>query len=222
MIRRFNIALLCLSGMLAASTVAADELLPKDDNNVYGMFDNGFKYIIRKHAKPPGRVAMYLHIKTGSLNESDKQNGIAHFLEHMAFNGSKHFKPGELVPYLNSLGMQFGTDTNAHTNQHETVYKLFLPDTKEETLEKCMTVLADDAAGLVMTDAEIESERKVILEELRSGKGPADRLNKAMLDKVFPGSKMALHDVIGIEEQIKTFPKKSSRTIGTPGTSRTT
>lgn len=208
MIRRIPMVLICVAGALSASPLLADELLPKDDNNVYGMFDNGFKYIIRKHALPPGRVAMYLHIKTGALNESDKQNGIAHFLEHMAFNGSKHFKPGELVPYLNSLGMQFGADTNAHTNQHETVYKLFLPDTKDETIEKCMTVLADDAAGLVMTDKEIENERKVILEELRSGKGPADRLNKAMLDKVFPGSKMALHDVIGIEEQIKTFPKK--------------
>jgi len=208
MTRRIALGLFCLVGAMAATGARADEPLPKDDNNVYGMFDNGFKYIIRKHANPPGRVAMYLHIKTGSLNESDKQNGIAHFLEHMAFNGSKHFKPGELVPYLNSLGMQFGADTNAHTNQHETVYKLFLPDTKDETIDKCLTVLEDDAAGLVMTDTEIESERKVILEELRSGKSPAERLNKEMLNKVFPGSKMALHDVIGLEEQIKTFPKK--------------
>lgn len=208
MIRRISMVLVCLAGALSAAPLFADELLPKDDNNVYGMFDNGFKYIIRQHAKPPGRVAMYLHIKTGSLNETDKQNGIAHFLEHMAFNGSKHFKPGELVPYLNSLGMQFGADTNAHTNQHETVYKLFLPDTKDETIEKCMTVLADDAAGLEMTDKEIDNERKVILEELRTGKSAAERLNKEMLNKVFPGSKMAIHDVIGIEEQIKTFPKK--------------
>jgi len=206
--RRISIGIVCLAGAFAAMPVHADEMLPKDDNNVYGMFDNGFKYIIRKHANPPGRVALYLHVKTGALNETDKQNGIAHFLEHMAFNGSKHFKPGELVPYLNSLGMQFGADTNAHTNQHETVYKLFLPDNKKETIDKCMTVLEDDAAGLVMTDTEIDNERKVILEEFRSGQGARERLNKAMLNKVFPGSKMALHDVIGLEEQIKTFPKK--------------
>lgn len=208
MTRRILMGLVCLFGVLIAVPLFADELLPRDDNNVYGMFDNGFKYIMRKHAKPPGRVAMYLHVKTGSLNESDKQNGIAHFLEHMAFNGSKHFKPGELVPYLNSLGMQFGADTNAHTNQHETVYKLFLPDTREETIEKCMTVLADDAYGLEMTDKEIENERKIILEEFRSGQSAQFRLNKEMLNKLFPGSKMALHDVIGLEEQIKTFPKK--------------
>src|SRR5256885_883576 len=129
---------LCL--LLAARGTRADEALPQDDHNVYGQLDNGVKYIIRPNANPPGRVACYLHVKTGALNETDQQNGLAHFIEHMAFNGSAHFKPGTLVPLLSKLGMTFGADTNAHTNLRETVYKLTMPDTKPETIDTALTI----------------------------------------------------------------------------------
>src|ERR1700709_1604878 len=123
----------CVTALLLSAALPRpaqpDEALPKDPNNEYGQFDNGMKYIIRHNANPPGRVAMYLHVRTGALNESDAQNGLAHFLEHMAFNGSVHFPPGKLLPLLGSLGMTFGADTNAHTNLSETVYKLNLPAT---------------------------------------------------------------------------------------------
>ncbi|HVP13255.1 MAG TPA: insulinase family protein, partial [Phycisphaerae bacterium] len=190
-----------------ALPAVADTVLPKDPGNVYGKFDNGLSYIIRRHNNPPGRVALYLHIKSGSLNESETQNGLAHFIEHMAFNGSKHFPPGELIPYLNKMGMEFGHDTNAHTSYDETVYKLFMPNVKDETVDKAMTVLADFAYGLALLPEEIEKERGVILEEARSQKSAAERIRKAMMKAVFEGSRVAVHDVIGDEKQIAKWQK---------------
>ena len=192
---------------VTAVPVLADTPLPKDPGNVYGQFDNGFSYIVRKHSNPPKRVALYLHIKSGCLNESETQNGIAHFIEHMAFNGSKHFAPGELIPFLNKLGMEFGHHTNAHTTYHETVFKLFMPDAEEATIEKGMTVLADFGYGLLLTPEEIEKERGVILEEARSDKSASERIQKAMMKSVFEGSRIAVHDVIGDEKQIAKFQK---------------
>lgn len=209
----FATAALILTATLAVPALAdvgkgEQPLLPRDDKNTYGRFDNGLSYILRPHAKPPGRVWMYLHIQSGALNESDAQNGLAHFLEHMAFNGSTHFKPGELVPLLNKMGMQFGADTNAHTNHEETVYKLFLPDTKPETLDTGLTILADFANGALLKMEEIDNERKVILEESRARKSAMERLQKESVRKVFAGTHIAKHDVIGDEDQIKTFPRE--------------
>ncbi len=204
---RLSAAAVCL--LITARSVAAGETpLPRDDKNVYGQFDNGFHYIIRPHDNPPKRVALYLHVKTGALNEADDQNGLAHFLEHMAFNGSTHFPPGELVPYLNRLGMRFGADTNAHTNYQETVYKLFMPDTKAETVERALTIFGDYADGLLLSNKEIDEERHVILEEARARKSAAERLQKEMMRKVFEGTRIALHDVIGDEDQIRKFPRE--------------
>jgi zinc protease len=185
----------------------ADEALPPHEAEVTGRFDNGLSYVIRRNANPPGRVTLNLHIKTGALNETGVQNGLAHFLEHMAFNGSRHFKPGELVPLLERLGMRFGADTNAHTNLWETVYKLNLPDNKPETIDLAMKIFSDYADALLLSDEEIESERKVILEEARSGKSAAERVQKQFMRTVFVGTRLAVHDVIGDEELIKTFPQ---------------
>ena len=155
---------------------AEDPVLPKDPNNTYGQFENGLKYIIRHNTNPPGKVAMDLHVATGALNETDAQNGLAHFTEHMGFNGSTHFKPGRLVPLMSHLGMTFGADSNAHTNERETVYKLTLPDTQAKTLDTGLTILSDYAYGMDLSKLEIESERRVILEESRSRKSSAQRL----------------------------------------------
>src|ERR1019366_8982075 len=107
---RLNVILLSLLVVLMTvpaqgDGTSADQPLPRDPNNVYGQFDNGVKYIIRKNANPPGKVALYLHVRTGALNETDAQNGLAHFLEHMAFKGSAHFGPMKLIPLLSHLGM---------------------------------------------------------------------------------------------------------------------
>jgi zinc protease len=190
-----------------ARTASDDPALPRDEKNVYGQFDNGLKYIVRRNVNPPGKVSLHLHVRSGAMNESERQVGLAHFLEHMAFNGSRHFKAGELIPLLNKLGMIFGADSNAHTTFHETVYKLTMPDTKPETIDLALTIFSDYAFGLDLSEQEIDEERGVILEESRSRKSAAERIQKQFLKQVFAGSRIAVHDVIGDEEQIKTFPR---------------
>jgi zinc protease len=199
------IALALSSAVWAAD--ASDDKLPRDPNNVYGQFDNGLKYIVRKNANPPGKVALYLHVKTGALNETDQQNGLAHFLEHMAFNGSTHYEPGKLIPLLNHLGMTFGADTNAHTNLWETVYKLTMPDTKDKTIDTALTIFSDYASGLGLAKVQIDSERRIILEESRSRKSVEQRLRKKLIKELFADTRLATHDVTGDDEQIKTFPQ---------------
>jgi len=193
--------------LVAWCAVLGDEPLPRDPNNVYGEFENGLSYIVRKHDNPPGRVAFYLHVKTGALNEKETQNGIAHFNEHMAFNGSKHFAPGKLFPFLNKLGMETGQHTNAHTGYDETVYVLTMPDNKGETIEQALTILSDYADGLLFLPEEIDKERNVILEEARARKSPSERIRKELMKKVFAGTRLAVHDVIGDEAQIAEWSK---------------
>jgi len=199
----------CLAAAGPTTAPSADQPLPRDPNNLYGQFDNGVKYIIRKNTNPPGKVALDLHVRTGALNETDQQNGLAHFMEHMAFNGSEHFKPGELIPLMNKMGMVFGADSNAHTTFHETVFKLTMPDTKPQTIELALTIFADFAGGLKLSTEEIDSERGVILEESRSRKSAGERIQKELMKKVLIGSKFEKHDIIGDEEQIKTFPRET-------------
>jgi zinc protease len=188
-----------------AATLAAP--LPQDDRNVYGKLDNGVRYIIRQHSNPPGRVVVYLHVATGSLNETDAQDGLAHYLEHMAFNGTTNFGPEKLVPYLNSLGMTFGQHTNAHTTYHETVYKLTMPDNKPETVDNALRVMSDYASGMLLLDDEIEEERGVILEERRSGQNLGRRMREATMKQVFDGTLLAKRTVIGEEASIKTVQR---------------
>ncbi len=181
--------------------------LPRDDKNIYGSFENGLRYIIRKHDKPAERIAVYLHICSGALNENEKQNGIAHFIEHMAFNGSTHFPPGKLVPALNEMGMKFGAHSNAHTSLHETVFKLFMPDNSDAKRDLALTVLGDVAHGLLMLPEEIENERAVILQEKRAGKGVDQRIREQVTKLLYPECRMVVHDVIGTEEAIQGFPQ---------------
>ena len=169
----------CGALLLGAAAPSADQPLGRDPNNLYGQFDNGMKYIVRKNANPPGKVSLDLHVRTGALNETDQQNGLAHFIEHMAFNGSEHFKPGELIPLMNKMGMVFGADSNAHTAWHETVFKLTMPDTKPQTIDVALTIFSDFAGGLKLPSDEIDSERGVILEESRSRKSAAWRASVA-------------------------------------------
>ncbi|MCS7033247.1 MAG: insulinase family protein, partial [Phycisphaerae bacterium] len=187
-----------------AVCAAADEPLPRDPANIYGQFENGLKYIIRQNPNPPGRAEMYLHVRTGATNETEEQNGLAHFLEHMAFNGSRHFAPGQLVPLLSSMGMRFGADTNAHTSFHETVYKLNLPDVQPETLETGLKILSDYADGLLLLPEEIDRERGIILEELRTRRGPEERIRKQVMKTVFADTRLRTHDVIGDEQSIQS------------------
>jgi len=142
--------------------------LAPDPALFFGKLDNGFRYVLMNNGNPEGRVSMHLNIQAGSMQETDDQQGLAHFLEHMLFNGSEHFKPGELVKYFQSIGMQFGADANAHTGFFETVYDIFLPAGDTENLEKGLLVMQDYAGGALLLPSEIDRERKVILAEKRS------------------------------------------------------
>lgn len=182
--------------------------LPVDPRLTIGELDNGFRYVIQPHRRPPERVAMYLHIDSGALNETTSQNGLAHFLEHMAFNGSKNYPPGEILEEIERLGIIFGPHSNAHTGQFETVYKLFMPNTNEETLDTGFTMFADFAYGLSLLDSEIEKERPIIQNEKTSRDGVRYRTSSMFLDSVFGGTRFAEHDIIGTDEVIRTAPRR--------------
>ncbi len=202
---RIRLALACAiaaCALLAAAPPAADAPLPTDPALVTGQLDNGLKYIVRRHAVPPGRAVIWIHMGTGSLNETDRQRGIAHYLEHMAFNGSEHFPPGSVVPFFQSLGMQFGRDQNAFTNMEQTTYQLSLPDAKPETLAKGMTFFADILSNLSLTQAEIDAERQIIQEERRRGLSARQRTNDFIMARIAPGSLYGQRETIGLESTI--------------------
>src|SRR5262245_16192810 len=113
--------------LMLAPAALADRALPMDPRIEAGKLDNGVTWLFRQHDNPPGKMALMIHVRTGSLNEKDSQRGLAHFLEHMCFNGSEHFPPGALVPYFESIGMEFGADLNASTTFDATRYMLFTP-----------------------------------------------------------------------------------------------
>ncbi len=182
--------------------------LPHDERLLTGKLENGVTWIYRQHDNPPGRMALMIHVRSGSLNETDTQKGLAHFLEHMAFNGTEHFAPGKLVPYFESIGMQFGADLNAYTSFDQTVYMLYTPDTKAEQIDKALMVLSDYAFRESLVEAEINKERGVILEEARSGKGVGRRIRDKLWPELFEGSRFASRIPIGDDDIIAHAPRK--------------
>ncbi len=142
--------------------------LDPDPTIVFGNLPSGFRYIIMENREPVGRVSMHLNVQAGSLQEHAGEEGTAHFLEHMLFNGSTHFKPGELVKYFQRIGMQFGPDANAHTGFQETVYDILLADNSMPSIAEGLTVLSDYAQGALLLETEVDRERPVILAEKRT------------------------------------------------------
>lgn len=149
--------------------------LPADPAVQFGVMENGIRYAILPWEEPPGRLSLRLLVEAGSYHESDRQKGLAHLIEHMAFNGTKNFSAGEMVEYFQRLGMAFGPDTNAHTGFQETVYKLELPEAGGEVLEQGLLLLRDYADGMLLETEEIEKEKGVVLSELRDRDTPGYR-----------------------------------------------
>ncbi|MCZ7645833.1 MAG: insulinase family protein [Planctomycetota bacterium] len=197
-----------LSGAARGAELDPTAPLPVDPSVKMGALPNGMRYWIRKHATPPGKVGFWLHIGSGSLNESDDQRGLAHFLEHMAFNGSKNFAPGTLVKFFESLGMQFGADQNAFTSFDQTTYILTMPNVEPETISKGMTYFADVAYRLDLPPAEIDRERGVVLEEKRMRNGPQQRLQDKEFPVMLPGSLVPERMPIGTEEVLKAAQRE--------------
>ncbi len=188
-----------------------DQAIPPAPQIKLGKLPNGLTYYILKNGKPANKAELRLVVRAGSILEDDDQQGLAHFTEHMAFNGSTHFRKNELISFLQSIGVKFGADLNAYTSFDETVYILPIPTDRKNNLDKGMEVLQDWAGGLSFDDKEIDRERGVVLEESRLGKGAEDRMNKLLWPKIFAGSKYAERLPIGKDEIIANFPHAALR-----------
>lgn len=174
--------------MTAVALPAADnDLLPVDPQVRVGRLDNGLTYYVRENAKPANRAALRLVVNAGSVLEAEDQRGLAHFLEHLAFNGTEHFAKHELVDFLEGIGMRFGPELNAFTSFDETVYLLEIPLDQPEIIEQAFVILSDWASAITLDPEEIEKERGVVIEEWRLGRGAQQRI----LDQQIP---VLLHD----------------------------
>jgi zinc protease len=179
--------------------------LPQDPRVIKGTFPNGLTYYIRSNKKPENKVELRLVVKAGSILETPQQLGLAHFMEHMNFNGLQHFEKNELVSYLQSIGVEFGADLNAYTSFDETVYILPIPTSKPGNLEKGFQIIEDWAHNALLTDKDINEERGVVLEESRLGKGAEDRMLKKYFPKYASGTLYADRLPIGKDEVLKSF-----------------
>jgi zinc protease len=188
--------------------LALDRTLPIDPAVRTGRLPNGIRYFIRENQRPAGRVAMRLAVDAAAIQEEPDQRGLAHFLEHMAFNGTEHFKPGELVSFLESIGARFGPHVNASTSFDETIYMLEIPTDREGYVDRGMLVLRDFAAGISLLPAEVEKERGVVLEEWRGRLGAGSRLTDKQLPVIFQGSRYAERLPIGLPEVLQKAPRE--------------
>lgn len=177
----------------------------------FGEFSNGFRYAWMSNGEPQKRCYLRLHVNVGSYGEEDSERGMAHFLEHMAFNGSKHFPAGTLIEWFQKHGMAFGADTNAHTSFSETVYKLDLPTSDEKTIEEGLTYFRDVADGLLLEEKEVEAEKGVIDGEERERDSAGFRVMKESLNKAFSGTRVPKRLPIGTKEARDKFSAKSVR-----------
>jgi zinc protease len=190
------------------------DLLPIDPNVIIGKLPNGLTYYIRKNAQPKNRAELYLVNKAGSVLETDAQQGLAHFTEHMAFNGTRDFPKNELVNYLQKSGVKFGADLNAYTSFNETVYQLPLPTDSVKLFEKGFDILSNWAGMLTFDPKEIDSERGVVLEEQRlRGKNAQERLQQQVLPVLLSNSRYAQRLPIGKEEILKTFKPETIKSF---------
>lgn len=185
--------------------IVVEKLVPDDPSVVQGVLSNGLTYYVKNNGKPADKVELRLVVKVGSVVEDDDQQGLAHFMEHMNFNGTKNFKKNELVDYLQSIGVKFGMHLNAYTSFDETVYILPIPSDDEEKLEKGFQIIEDWAFNALLTDEEINKERGVVLEEFRIGLGADKRMLKNYLPKILYKSKYAERLPIGKKEILENF-----------------
>jgi zinc protease len=198
-----------ITGLILALSVQAQidtsQVMPVDPNVRIGKLPNGMTYYIRKNSLPEKRVELRLVVNAGSVLEDDDQQGLAHFMEHMNFNGTKRFPKNELVSYLQSIGVQFGADLNAYTSFDETVYILPVPTDKPGLVEKGLEILEDWAHNALLDSLEIEKERGVVIEEWRLSRGADERLMRQTLPVQYRGSKYALRLPIGTKESLEHF-----------------
>src|SRR4051795_9215777 len=198
-------ALAMASAVLVAQTFNPQDTIPFDAAVRTAKLPNGLTYFIRANTRPAQRVSLRLAVKAGSLFEENDQLGLAHLIEHMAFNGSAHFKPGELVSTFETVGARLGPHVNAYTSFDETVYMLDLPSDKPDIVNKGVTAMADFAGGLTLDPAEIDKERGVVIEEWRGGLGAGSRIRDKQIPVLYYHSRYAERLPIGKPEILRTF-----------------
>ncbi|MEN7547757.1 insulinase family protein [Rapidithrix thailandica] len=189
------------------------EKLPVDEKVKIGQLDNGLTYYIRENKKPENKLELRLVLKAGSILENEKQLGLAHFIEHMCFNGTKNFEKNELVDYLESIGIKFGADLNAYTSFDETVFMLPIPTDKEEYIENGFQILEDWAHNVSFEHEEIDKERGVVEEEWRLRRGAQQRMRDQYFPVLLKGSRYAQRLPIGKMEVIRNFPYEEVKTF---------
>ena len=205
-----NIALLAVAMMVSAQQ--APEKLAMDPEVRYGKLENGLTYYIRHNEQPKQRAEFHIAQAVGAILEEDHQNGLAHFLEHMAFNGTQHFPGKGIINYFESVGVNFGGNINAYTSIDETVYRLSdVPTYRPGIVDSALLVMHDWSCGLLLLDEEIDAERGVILEEWRTGRTARRRIWKEMNARMYPGTQYAKRDVIGDTAVINNFEYQALR-----------
>ena len=208
--RRIPLALAATLAVLAAGrpglakeAPAVDQPLPVDARYaVRETLPGGLTLYVRRHEVPKGQVGLWLHVGTGSVNETDDERGLAHFLEHVAFRGSAHFQPGTVTARFEELGVRFGRDQNAMTSFDQTTYQVNLPRTDPASIAEALMFLSDVAFRLSLIDREIDDERGVVLEEARARAGAQMRIMERLLELLAPGSRAAQRLPIGIPEVV--------------------
>lgn len=186
-----------------------DMTVPVDTAVRIGKLSNGLTYYIRHNNWPEHRANFYIAQKVGSLEENEDQRGLAHFLEHMAFNGSDHFKGNDLIEWCRAHGIEFGADLNAYTSIDQTVYNIDnVPTQHQGTLDSCLLILRDWSCGLSLEQSEIDKERGVIHEEWRLRTSPSSRMFERNLPKLYPGSKYGVRYPIGLMSVVDNFKRK--------------
>jgi zinc protease len=182
-----------------------------DTSVVRGVLPNGLTYYVRRNAEPRARAELRLVVNAGSVLEDAGQRGLAHFLEHMAFNGTRRFEKHQIVDYLERVGMRFGPDINAYTSFDETVYMLQLPTDSVGVLDTGLQILRDWADGIALDPEEVEKERGVVIEEWRRSRGAGARISDRQFPFLFAGSRYAERLPIGDLETLRTFPPETLR-----------
>ena len=211
-IKRLFTVLLVLGSAVMASAQQQMPPIPTDPNVRIGKLENGLTYYIRHNDLPENRADFYIAQKVGSILEEENQRGLAHFLEHMCFNGTTNFPGKGIINWLESIGVKFGENLNAYTSVEETVYNIDnVPVIRDGIVDSCLLILHDWANDLTLAEAEIDNERGVIHEEWRTGQGAMMRMYEQTLPKVFEGSKYGHRLPIGTIEVIDNFPYQALR-----------
>ncbi|MFC6097017.1 M16 family metallopeptidase [Flavobacterium qiangtangense] len=203
--RKLCLVLLAFPMSIFAQDFNGESPIPFDPSVKTGKLENGLTYYIKKNSKPENKVDLRLVINAGSILENDDQQGLAHFMEHMCFNGTKRFPKNKLVDYLQSIGVKFGQHLNAYTSFDETVYFLPIPSDDPEKLEKGFQIIEDWAFNAVLTPEEIDKERGVVLEEYRIGLGASKRMMGRYMPKMMHNSHYADRLPIGKKEILENF-----------------